>query len=118
MPAAFKVRAMLAGLAKIGEPSSLAGVPCGPVAVERDVDIYAGIGDTADDNPVVRYTVASLAATPAGVDFMLRLEAPNLTSLTYNPKVGQTLTHPDGAFKLDRLLEDNGIVRRFIVSAA
>lgn len=95
---AYQRRAMLRGLAKLGEPSTLAGVDCGEVVLERNVDVYAGIGDTADDNPVVRYTVATV---DSGVE----------------PKVGQALDHPDGAFVLDRLVEDNGHVRRFIVVA-
>ncbi len=99
MALAYQARAMLRGLAKLGEPSLLAGVDCGNVALERNVDLFAGIGDTANDNHVVRYTVASIAGS-------------------YLPKVGQTLTHPDGSFVLDRLTSDNGIVRRFIVVAA
>lgn len=99
MALAYQGRAMLRGLAKLGEPSLLAGVACGPVAIERDVEVFAGIGSTAEDNPIVRRTVAAIAAS-------------------YGPRVGLTLTHPDGAFVLDRLLDDNGFVRRFIVAAA
>jgi hypothetical protein len=113
MPAAYKVRAMLRGLAKHGEPSSLAGVACGPVAIERNATLTPGIGDTADDNHVVRATIASIASRPEYVDEALGLAA-GTTPLTYNPRVGQTLVHPDGTFRLDRLFEDNGIVRRFI----
>jgi hypothetical protein len=116
MPAAYKVRAMLAGLTLLGEPSSLAGVDCGHATIQRNAQLFAGIGDTADDNHVVRYIVASLAATAAGADILLGLSEGTTTG--YDPKVGQTLVHPDGTFKLDRLLDDNGIVRRFIVAAA
>lgn len=117
MALAYQARAMLRGLAKLGEASSLAGVNCGPVCLERDVTIDAGIGDTADDNPVVRYTVASLAAKPEHVDYLLGLPVPTTTS-AYRPRVGQSLVHPDGTFRLDRLLDDNGVVRRFIVTGA
>jgi hypothetical protein len=119
MPAAYKVRAMLAGLARIGEPSSFAGVNCGHVAVEHDADLAPGIGDTADDNHVVRQSIASMAATPAFVDHLLRL-APGTTPGTYDPRAKTTdlLVHPDGNFRLDRLLQDNGVVRRFIVVRA
>lgn len=110
-------RAMLRGLAKIGEPSTLAGSNCGPVVLERDVRLDPLIGDTANDNAFARYTIASLAGTPAGVDYLLGL-AEGTTAGTYNPRVGQALVHPDGAFVLDRLYEDNGAVRRFILTAA
>lgn len=99
MALGYQARAMLRGLAKLGEPSLLAGVTCGNVALERNVEVFAGIGSTADDNAIVRYTVASIAGS-------------------YLPRVSQTLTHPDGAFVLDRMLDDNGHVRRFIVVPA
>ena len=99
MALGFQARAMLKGLAKLGEPSVLAGVDVGKVVLERDVELFAGIADRSDDNPVVRFTTASIDAS-------------------FNPKVGQALTHPDGAFMLDRLIGDNGYVRRFIVVAA
>lgn len=114
MALAHKARAMLTGLAKFGEPSSLAGVPCGPASIERNVAVDPGIGDTADDNAVVRRTVATVAAKPEHVDALLGL-APGTTT-GYNPRAGQALVHPDGSFVLDRLLQDNGFTRRFIVA--
>lgn len=99
MALGYQARAMLRGLAKLGGPSLLAGVDCGNVALERNVDEFAGIGNTADDNSVNRYTVASIG-------------------VLYGPKVGQTLVHPEGAFRLDRMIEDNSVVRRFIVVVA
>lgn len=99
MALGFIARAMTAGLAKLGEASSLNGVSCGNVSVQRDVTIDAGIGDNALDNPVLRFDTASILAS-------------------YDPKVGQTLVHPDGTFKLDRLVEDNRYVRRFIIVGA
>lgn len=115
MPAAYKVRAMIRGLAKHGEPSSLAGVACGPVAIERNANLTPGIGDTADDNHVVRVIVATVLARPAYVDEALGLAA-GTTPVGFNPRVGQSLVHPtEGTFRLDRLFEDSGILRRFIV---
>lgn len=96
----FQARAMLRGLAKHGEPSSLQGTPCGKVAIERGVEEYAGIGNTADDNPMIRVIVATIDAS-------------------YAPRVGQTLVHPtEGTFKLDRLFNDIGVIRRYIVVPA
>jgi hypothetical protein len=99
MALAYQGRAMLRGLAKLGEPSLLAGSDCGSVAIQRNVDLFASIGDTADDNPVVRYTMAVI-------------------DNSYSPKVGQLLAHPDGSFVLDRLHEDNGFISKFIVVGA
>lgn len=93
----YKARAMAAGLAKFGEPSLLAGVSCGVVSIERNVEVFAGIGDTANDNATVRRTVVTILRQ-------------------YNPVVGQTLVHPDGTFVLDRLLADDGYKRRYVVT--
>ena len=35
--------------------------------------------------------------------------------IEFNPKVGDTLTGPNGSFKLDALFSDNGYSRRFIL---
>ena len=35
--------------------------------------------------------------------------------IEFNPKVGDTLTGPNGNFKLDALFSDNGYSRRFIL---
>lgn len=99
MALGYQARAMLRGLAKLGEPSSLDAVPCGNVNLQRDVVLFAGIGDDANDNPVVRYDVAVIASE-------------------YEPRVGQTLVHPDGTYRLDRLVADNRYARRFILVAA
>lgn len=96
MTKGYIARAMQRGLAKLGEASLLDGVTCGDVNLQRDVLIYAGIGDTADDNPVVRYDLATI-------------------SCDYNPRVGQALVHPDGTFRLDRLVDDSRYTRRFVV---
>ena len=89
-------RAVSKGLAILGEPSFLDGASCGNVSLQRDVELFAGIGDTAEDNPVVRYVTATIDSTFAA-------------------RVGMRLQHPDGIFKLDRLVADTGYLRRFIV---
>lgn len=99
MALGYQARAVKRGLAKLGEASLLDGVDCGPVNLQRDVLVYAGIGDTADDNPVVRYDMAVI-------------------DTDYNPRVGQRLSHPDGEYRLDRLVEDNRFARRFIIVPA
>lgn len=92
-------RAMQAGLAKLGEPSSLDGVNVGPVNIERGVDVFAGDPGRADDNTIAQADVA-------------------LMPRTTNARVGQVLVHPDGRFKLTRKLEDNGYSVSFIIVAA
>lgn len=91
-------RAAERGLAKLGEPSSLDGTPCGNVALERGVQVFAGLLDQANDNTVAQHDVATVLST-------------------FNPKVGGVLVHPDGTFKLDRKLSDNGYSMRFVVVA-
>lgn len=102
MALGYQARAMLRGLAKLGEPSLLAGVTCGNVALERNVDVEQdteALGKPRQNVVIVKHTVAHIASS-------------------YAPRVGQSLAHPDGAFVLDRLLEDNGHTRRFIVAKA
>ncbi len=85
------------GLAVLGEPSLLEGQPVGNVEVARDVQMFAGLLDQANDNAIVREDVASIEAV-------------------HNPKVDQILEHPtEGRFRLTRLLVDDGIERRFVV---
>lgn len=98
MALAYVARAMQRGLAILGEASLLDGVDCGHVNLQRGVLLFAGIGDTADDNPVVRYDTATI-------------------SCDYSPRVGQALVHPDGTFRLDRLVSDSRYTRRFVVVA-
>lgn len=99
MALGFVSRAVARGLAVLGEPSTLNGTPCGKVNIERDLDVNAGRLDNADDASIVRKDVATILSQ-------------------YNPRVGQTLVHPDGTFKLDRRLDRNGYSERFIVVAA
>lgn len=89
-------RAFDKGLAILGEPSLLDGVPCGHAEVRRDVQMFAGLFDQANDNHVVRADTASIKAV-------------------HNPRVDQVLTHPSqGRYRLTRLLVDDGVERRFI----
>ena len=78
-------------LSALGEGSLLRGT------VSCNVNIEHGVQLTGyDDNVVVTRSVATIDAE-------------------HNPKVGDTLTHPDGNFKLDVLLEDKGSFRRFML---
>lgn len=78
-------------LALLGEDSLLRGtVPC-RVNIEHGVQV---IGN--DENMVVEKAIATIATE-------------------HNPKVGDTLVHPDGAYKLDAQFSDNGTSRRFIL---
>lgn len=99
MALGYMARAARAGLAKHGEPSLLRGVDCGRVPLIRQTTEYAGIGDTANDNPMVRYDVAVI-------------------DVQFAPVVGDVLEHPDGTFKLDSLLVDNGYTIAFTVVPA
>lgn len=96
MALGFIARAMQAGLAKLGEPSLLDGTNIGPVNLERGVEVFAGDPGRGEDNHVTQVDVVTL---PRGT----------------GARVGQTLAHPDGTFKLTRRLEDNGYSLMFIV---
>lgn len=91
--------ALRRGLKLKGEPASLRGAPAGHVHVARDVNVFAGLGDVADDNPVVRFSIATI-------------------SNEFAPKVGDLLEHPDGDWRLDRLYSDNGYTTAFVVVPA
>ena len=78
-------------LSALGEGSLLRGT------VSCNVNIEHGVQLTGyDDNVVVTRSVATIDGE-------------------HNPKVGDTLIHPDGNFKLDVLLEDKGSFRRFML---
>lgn len=78
-------------LAVMGEDSLLRGaIPC-------KVNIEHGVQVVEDDGISV---VDKIVATVPG---------------DLNPKVGDTLTHPDGNFKLDVIFNDPGVNPRFIV---
>ncbi len=82
-------RALARGLSRLGKDSTLDGVPCGRVNVARGVDMFAGSLDDGNDNHVARADLATIDAA-------------------FNPRAGQTLVHPDGTFRLMRLVESNG----------
>lgn len=90
-------RATTRALRRLGEGALLRGVDAGLVNVERGVDLSPGNPDRSDDNHVVRYTVVSIEAQ-------------------YDPRVGDEVVHPDGTFLLDRLVTDNGSLRRFVAT--
>lgn len=94
---AIFARAAAKGLAKLGEPSTLDGDPCGNVAISRNVETFVASAQTANDTQTVRADIASIEAS-------------------YNPKVGQVLVHPTaGTFRLERRVTDDGYMRRFVI---
>ena len=97
MTLAYQARAMQRGLDHLGEASLLDGVDCGNVALQRSVSIGVGNTDRNDDNHTAQADVMIIARS-------------------YGPRVGQTVTHPDGVFRLSRRLKDNGFSLRFIVT--
>ena len=78
-------------LAVLGEDSLLRGTVYCRVNIENGVQVVG-----YDDNTVVEKDVATI-------------------DIEFNPKVGDTLTGPNGSFKLDTLFSDNGYSRRFIL---
>lgn len=78
-------------LTVMGEDSFLRGSePC-RCNIEHGVQVIGSEHDV-----VVERSVATIAASLA-------------------PKVGDSLTHPDGEFRLDALFTDNGTLRRYIL---
>ena len=81
-------------LSLLGESSFLREtVPC-KVNIEHGVQLTG-----TDDMVVVSRSVATIDSDLA-------------------PKVGDTLTHPDGNYVLDVLMEDKGVFVRFVVREA
>lgn len=94
---AIFARATKRGLSILGEPSTLGGLACGNVAISRNVEVFVASAQTANDSQTVRRDVASIESS-------------------YDPKQGGILVHPsEGTFRLERKLDDNGHLRRFIV---
>lgn len=78
-------------LSVLGEDSLLRGaVPC-RVNIENGVQVVGN-----DESLVVEKDVATF-------------------DIALDPKVGDTLVHPNGSYKLDALFSDNGYSRRFIL---
>lgn len=84
-------KATKAALSALGEGSLLRGTVSCKVNIEHGVQLTG-----LDDSVVVNRSVATIGAE-------------------HNPRVGDTLTHPDGTFKLDVLLDDRGPFRRFVL---
>ena len=83
------VRAGAAALSILGQAATLNGANAGRVHVARGVRLVL------EDVEVTR-DVATVG-------------------LPANPRQGMTLVHPDGTFKLDVLIGDNGVNRRYIL---
>jgi hypothetical protein len=93
----YKARAMQRGLDHHGEASTIGGLDVGKVVLERRVQMAPGIVDRSEDNHVAYADVMTIARQ-------------------YAPRTGQTVVHPDGSFRLSRLLGDNGYNVRFVVT--
>ena len=96
MALAIFQRAARATLAKLGEGSSLQGVDCGKVNLQKHVLVDAGIGDNANDNPTVYRDLATFDAETV-------------------VRVGDLLAHPDGSYRIDALLNRTSYRQTFIV---
>lgn len=81
-------------LAVLGEGSLLRGSVACKANVEHGVQVVG-----SDDQTVVERSIATI-------------------EMVYSPKVGDTLQHPDGFYKLDAIFQDNGPSRRFILMKA
>lgn len=81
-------------LAIFGEDSLLRGtVPC-RINMEHGVQMM-GMDAQKDDPVVITRSIATIAKS-------------------HNPKVRDTISHPDGEFRLDSIHQDNGVNIRFI----
>lgn len=92
------VRATKRVLGRLGEDSLLRGEPAGKVNIEHGVQFEGYDGERA---------------TARG-DVVGQLDVATILNI-YNPKIGDLLQHPDGNYRLDLLIEDNGQSRRYIV---
>lgn len=92
-------------LSLLGEGSLLRGnVPC-------HVSIEHGVQLTGFDN-------AGAGTTYTQGDYMVVDKDVATIDGDLNPRVGDSLQHPDGNFVLDALLEDKGAYRRFVLRKA
>lgn len=87
---AIFARAMTGLLAALGEQAFLRGEAC-TVNVERGVQV------TEDDGAVVVRDVATMSSS-------------------MNPKRGDLLAHPEGNYRLDRLLANSGHLVRYVAT--
>jgi len=97
MTLGYQARAMQRGLDHLGEASLIGATDIGKAVLERNVVLAPGLTDRADDNHVAYGDVMSIARVHA-------------------PRTGQTVTHPEGSFRLSRLLGDNGHSVSFVVT--
>lgn len=93
------VRASKRVLGRLGEDALLRGAPCGKVNIEHGVQFEGFDGERAASRGDV--TMQRDVAT---------------IHKDYNPRIGDVLQHPDGVFRLDALVEDDGQTRRFVVA--
>lgn len=93
------VRATKRVLRRLGEDALLRGVPCGKVNVEHGVQFegYDGERAASRGDVAMQRDVATIDAA-------------------FLPRIGDPLVHPDGNYRLDALLEDNGTSRRFVLA--
>lgn len=77
----------------MGQDAFLRGVPAGKVNVEHGVALQ-----DPDTGHITQRDVATIL-------------------LQYAPRRGDVLVHSGSTYMLDRLLEDNGVTRRFVVVA-
>lgn len=89
-------RALSKGLSLLGEPSTLDGLNVGPVSIEWQVLVDAGILGMSSDNPMLPRDVATF-----GVGIQVAK--------------GQTLVHPDGVFLVDVRIQRNPYGSRWII---
>lgn len=88
-------------LARMGEDSFLRGdVPC-KVRLERDVQFQGYEADRGVNHG----------------DFTALKDTAVIENI-HTPRIGDTLTHPDGEFVLDAKVDTNGSTTRFIVRPA
>lgn len=90
-------RALSRGLSLLGEPSTLNGLDVGPVSIEWQVAVDAGLIGLSDDNPYVPRDVATF---DAGVSVVR----------------GMTLVHPDGVFVTDVRLARDPYHSRWVIA--
>jgi hypothetical protein len=111
MTAAVFRRAARRILNRLGQDAFLRSAPCGKVNIERAVD-YAGY-----ESNVARYR--GDLTEPADIATILKVWVkPDGTTAVNAPVTGDRIDTPDGAFTLDRLIEDNGQTMRYIVREA
>lgn len=94
------VRATKRVLSRVGEDALLRGVPCGKVNIEHGVQFDGYDGDRAASRG----------------DVTLQRDVATILN-EFSPRIGDVLEHPDGSYRLDGLLEDNGTSRRYVVVA-